>query len=103
VCGYNPFQFVVLARTEQDARRRLLATVVEAGGYHEFQGCYAQSVKDIVENGDRIRYCVDTDNWVDSKDFEDFVLKVRLKIKILFLCSSRAALTVKLKLNFYFV
>jgi hypothetical protein len=87
VAGWKPFQFVVLARTEGDARRRLLETV-KASDYHEFQGCYAPSAQDVFNavpdkyGATHINYCpLIGEEWVKAKNFEDFVLNTKVTVK----------------------
>lgn len=78
-CGYNPFQFVVLARTEHDARMRLLTTI-ESDDYHEFQGCYAQSLKDVCGSSD-IQFPTQSGDWAQTKDFREFVQSTKVTVK----------------------
>jgi hypothetical protein len=76
--GYKQFQFAVLARTEQDARRRLLATA-ESENYHEFQGCYAPSAKEVFTQRIVFESCV-SGECVES-DFKGFVSNTKVTVK----------------------
>jgi hypothetical protein len=85
ICGFNPFQFVVFARTEEDARRRLLAA--QGTTIQEFQGCYAQSAKDVFESSERITYLPssspseDEGPWARDKTFQEFVRDSKVTVR----------------------
>jgi hypothetical protein len=70
-CGYRPFQFVVHARTEEDARRRLWSTV-QSADYHECKGNYAPDAREVFESSD-IAYNSVVGKEAHKHTFQEFV------------------------------
>lgn len=75
----HPFQFTIVDRTLDCARWRLMS-VAQTDNYHEFKGCYAESVKDVCKGG--IAFTSDaTGKFVEKKTSTEFVFDSKVTIK----------------------